>query len=100
MSYTQTVYFQFAPDYNAGIFDNAGLIAEDILSAVYDHLIAKRLPPCLSWCGDEVLGPHDPDAEEQKELDKFPGFDAVLEAAWDEFCGLSDEDVIRIYDEI
>lgn len=96
MSYTQTVYYRFAPDYNDGIFDN-GKISSDVLSAVYDRLIAKRLPSCLSWCGDEILGPHEPDAEEQKELDDFPGFIAVQNAAWEEFCALSDEDIVRIY---
>lgn len=100
MSYTQTVYYRFAPDYNDGITASAGDIPVDVLATVFDHLISKRLPSCLSWCGYEILGPHDPTDEEQEELDTFPGFAAVLGAAWEEFCGLSDEDIRRIYEEL
>lgn len=95
MSYTQTVYYRFRPDYNAPEkLGDFGGIPWEYVTAAYDRLIAKRLPSCLSWCGDEILGPYEPDAEEEAELANFPGFgrfDAVLTEAWEELCGLPDE---------
>ena len=94
-----TTYYTFLPGYNDGVLEDPGSISADILLAVYDRLIAKRLPSCLYWCGDEVIGPREPDEEEQAELDAFPGFDVIQEQAWGEFCFMSDEDIMKVYEE-
>lgn len=90
MSYTQTVYFRVPADYNSPEhLGDFGGISWDTVTEVYDGLISRRLPSCLSWCGDEVLGPYEPTDEERRELEQFPGFEAIMEEAWIELCGMT-----------
>lgn len=102
------VYYNFLPDETTldGIgWDESEAVTEDQYQRAFELLIAQRIPDCISWCGDELLGEcidwHDGPVlseEDEKVLDSFDIHEAISEA-YDTLCGMSDEEVLELLEE-
>jgi hypothetical protein len=102
------VYYHFLPDETTlcGLgWDKAETVSEAQYQKAYELLIAQRIPDCLSWCGDELLGEcidwHDGPVLSEEDEKALNGFDVheAIRSAYDAICEMTEQEVLDLLKE-
>lgn len=91
MSYNYTTVIATIP--NGWNDDGSGYALTSHGEDTLIHLISKRLPDAVSWCGDELIAACDSKRNPDPSIPGDFDIDEIVHEAWSELYSMDDSDI-------